>query len=306
MIGLAMLVMFDLLAFSPNRRTSATHSTTCSMRCWSCIYSTPALLVDLSPFIAMLATLNAYDRLNATSELIALRAAGVSGMRLGRVAGYDRRRVHTRDRRRGVGRTTVAPRSESAAHPRNDAHRQSAARQRLLDSNGHDVRERVGAAGRTRSDRHPDIRLRRRCASIELSARDVRRDGQPTRSGISKTCGASSYDDDGAPNAPEIYAEFDWQPTWDRTTRLYDLPIASFTIDELRTRVAHHANGSVGAQAEQIRAVASPDVTPRRRSRMRSSRCRLHCCRTFAAADRDASQSARRWRSWSTSGSRSC
>jgi lipopolysaccharide export system permease protein len=59
------------------------------------------------------------------------------------------------------------------------------------------------------------------------------------------------YAPDGAPAAPETYAEFDWTPTWDRTTRLYDLPIACFTIAELISRVQHHANESVGAQAER-------------------------------------------------------
>jgi lipopolysaccharide export LptBFGC system permease protein LptF len=56
-----------------------------------------------------------------------------------------------------------------------------------------------------------------------------------------------SYDADGAPTATATFAALQWQPTWDPTTRLYDLPIASFTVVDLVTR-AKRANDSTGAQ----------------------------------------------------------
>ena len=140
--ALAMLVMFDLLAFLAEAQDIGDAHYTVLDALLVVLYSTPALLVDLSPFIALLATLNAYDRLNATSELIALRGAGVSGMRLGRVAGYVAAAFMLVIAAVEVDRTAAASRSEPAAHARDGARRQSAARQRLLDSHRHDVRQR--------------------------------------------------------------------------------------------------------------------------------------------------------------------
>ncbi len=87
LLSAALLVLFDLLAFLTEAQDIGEANYTLRDALLVILMSTPALLVDLSPFVALLATLLAYDRLNATSELIALRAAGVSGTRLGLVAG---------------------------------------------------------------------------------------------------------------------------------------------------------------------------------------------------------------------------
>jgi len=78
-IALAMLVMFDLLAFLAESQDIGDARYTVLDAVLVVLYSTPALLVDLSPFIALLATLNAYDRLNATANSSRCAARGVSG-----------------------------------------------------------------------------------------------------------------------------------------------------------------------------------------------------------------------------------
>src|SRR5215470_8778244 len=83
LIAIAMVVLFDLLAFLNESQDIGDQHYTALDALLVVLYSTPALLVDpLSPFVGLLATMNAYERLNATSELIALRGAGVSGGRL--------------------------------------------------------------------------------------------------------------------------------------------------------------------------------------------------------------------------------
>ena len=81
LLSIALLVLFDLLAFLAEAQDIGEAHYTVLDALLVITYGTPALLVDLSPFVALLATLTAYDRLNASSELIALRAAGVSGAR---------------------------------------------------------------------------------------------------------------------------------------------------------------------------------------------------------------------------------
>ncbi len=67
--ALALLVLFDLLAFLAEAQDiGEAHYTVLDAAAGGAVTSTPALLVDLSPFVALLATLNAYDRLNATAN----------------------------------------------------------------------------------------------------------------------------------------------------------------------------------------------------------------------------------------------
>src|SRR5262245_48267949 len=87
LIAVAMVVLFDLLAFLNESQDIGDERYTALDALLVVLYSTPALLVDLSPFVCLLATLTPYERLNATSELIALRGAGVSGARLAMIAG---------------------------------------------------------------------------------------------------------------------------------------------------------------------------------------------------------------------------
>ena len=58
-IALAMLVMFDLLAFLAESQDIGDAQYSALDAILVVLYGTPALLVDLSPFIALLATLNA-------------------------------------------------------------------------------------------------------------------------------------------------------------------------------------------------------------------------------------------------------
>ena len=249
-VGLAMLVMFDLLAFLGESQDIGDAQYTVLDAILVVLYSTPALLVDLSPFIALLATLNAYDRLNATSELIALRGAGVSGMRLGRVAGYV-----------AVLFMLVIAGVESVARPlRLEASllrmHETARVGNLLRGSGFWIRTGstfVNVAGLQDAggpsgirvfgfddDAHLQMYLRATSAEV-VSATDWKL----------QNVWHKQYAADGAPVLSETLLTMDWQPTWDRSIKLYDLPVASFTLSELKTRVEHRSNESVGAQAEQ-------------------------------------------------------
>jgi lipopolysaccharide export system permease protein len=212
--------------------------------------STPALLVDLSPFVALLATLIAYDRLNATSELIALRAAGISGTRLGLVAGYV-----------AAGFMVVIAAVEVAARPLHlqasllRMHETAATGNPLRGGgfwirNGatfvnvaalEDARRPSGVRVFTFSD-NAHLAHYLRAASAEIvDAADWQLENVWEK----------SYAADGSPGVVETQATAHWQPTWDRGIALYDLPVASFSMRELLRRAVRSANESIGAQAER-------------------------------------------------------
>jgi lipopolysaccharide export system permease protein len=250
-IGLAMLVMFDLLAFLAESQDIGDAQYTVLDAVLVVLYSTPALLVDLSPFIAMLATLNAYDRLNATSELIALRGAGVSGMRLGRVAGYVA--VMFMLVIAGVEWTARPLRLEASLLRMHETARVG----NLLRGSGFWIRTGttfVNVAGLQDAGGPSGIRVFGfdDDAHLQTYLRATSADVVNATDWQLQNVWHKQYAADGAPTVSETLATMHWQPTWDRSIKLYDLPVASFTLAELRTRVAHRANESVGAQAEQI------------------------------------------------------
>lgn len=250
-IALAMLVMFDLLAFLAESQDIGDAQYSALDAILVVLYGTPALLVDLSPFIALLATLNAYDRLNATSELIALRGAGVSGMRLGRLAGYVAALYMVVIA--GVELTARPLRLEASLLRMHETARVG----NLLRGSGFWIRTGstfVNVAGLQDAsgpsgirvftfDEHARLQSYLRATSAEVVS--------PTDWQLQNVW-HKQFSADGAPVLAETLPTMHWQPTWDRSIKLYDLPIASFTLAELRTRVAHHTNESVGAQAEQI------------------------------------------------------
>jgi lipopolysaccharide export system permease protein len=250
-IGIAMLVLFDLLAFLAESQDIGDAQYSVLDAVLVVLYSTPALLVDLSPFIALLATLNAYDRLHATSELIALRSAGVSGTRLGSVAGYV-----------AVAFMLVIAGVELAARPlRLEASllrmHETARVGNLLRGSGFWIRTGttfVNVAGLQDAGGPSGIRVfgftsdARLQSYLRATSAEVVSAADWTLSNVWR----KQYAADGAPTLSQTLPTMQWQPTWDRSIRLYDLPVASFTIPELRSRVALRANESVGAQPEQI------------------------------------------------------
>jgi len=74
----ALLVLFDLIAFLTEAEDVGDARYDVLDALVVIAWSTPALLVDLAPFVALLATLNAFANFDARSETTALRAAGVS------------------------------------------------------------------------------------------------------------------------------------------------------------------------------------------------------------------------------------
>jgi len=77
-IGAALLVLFDLIAFLTEAEDIGDARYDLLDALVVVTYSTPALLVDLAPFIALLATLYAFANLDSRAELTAMRAAGTS------------------------------------------------------------------------------------------------------------------------------------------------------------------------------------------------------------------------------------
>jgi len=252
LIGIAMLVLFDLLAFLNESQDIGDQRYTTLDALLVVVYSTPALLVDpLSPFIAMLATLNAYDRLNATSELIALRGAGVSSGRLAGVSAVV-----------AILFMCFIAGVEYVARPlRLDASllrmHQTAVTGNLLRGSGFWIRSDrtfVNVSELGEGDKPREIRVFAFTPDAHLqsymrvtAATIVDRTHWQLENVWSKR-----YADDGTPDTPQTTATMTWQPPWDPSVRLYDLPVASFTIKELAARIAHRANESVGAQSETI------------------------------------------------------
>jgi lipopolysaccharide export system permease protein len=250
LLSVSLLVLFDLLAFLTEAQDIGEANYTLRDALLVILMSTPALLVDLSPFVALLATLLAYDRLNATSELIALRAAGVSGTRLGLVAGAV-----------AAGFMLVIAAVEVAARP---LHLQaSLLRMHETAPTGNPLRGGgfwirsgetfVNVAALEDARRPSGIRVftfsegsrltrYQRAASAEII--------DPANWQLEDVWD-KRYAPDGSPGPVEAQATANWQPTWDRGMALYDLPVASFSMRELLRRATRSANEYVGAQVER-------------------------------------------------------
>jgi lipopolysaccharide export system permease protein len=251
LIGIAMMVLFDLLAFLNESQDIGDQHYTTLDALLVVLYSTPALLVDLSPFVGLLATLNAYDRLNATSELIALRGAGVSGGRLALVACVV-----------AIAFMCVIAAVELVARPlRLDASllrmHQTAATGNLLRGSGFWIRSGetyVNVSELAAAEKPTEIRI----FAFTPEAHLLSYQRATTADVIDAThwqlgnVWSKRYADDGTPDVPQTADSIAWRPPWDTSIRLYDLPVASYTIAELASRIAHRANESVGAQGEAI------------------------------------------------------
>jgi lipopolysaccharide export system permease protein len=78
LVTASLLVLFDLIAFLTEAEDVGDARYDLLDAIAVVLWSTPALLVDLAPFVALLATLSAFVNLDARAEITALRAAGVS------------------------------------------------------------------------------------------------------------------------------------------------------------------------------------------------------------------------------------
>jgi len=251
LIGIAMIVLFDLLAFLNESQDIGDQHYTTLDALLVVAYSTPALFVDLSPFVGMLATLNAYDRLNASSELIALRGAGVSGGRLASVASVV-----------AILFMCFVAGVEYVARPlRLEASllrmHQTALTGNLLRGSGFWIRSDqtfVNVSELGDGDKPGEIRIFAFTPDAHLQSytRVTSATVVDRRHWQLENVWSKHYADDGTPDPPLTTATMTWQPPWDPSVRLYELPVASFTIKELAARIAHHANESVGAQGEAI------------------------------------------------------
>ena len=251
LIGAALLVLFDLLAFLTESQDIGDAHYTVLDAILVVLYSTPALLVDLSPFIALLGTLNAYDRLNATSEIIALRAAGVTGLRLSRIAGLLA----------GAFMIVIAG-VEVAARPlRLDASvlriQKTAPTGNLLRRSGFWIRSGsmyVNVSALENAEGPSDIRMFDFTPDAHLESYLRAKSATIVNAGLWRLedVWRKRYSDNGAPAAPQTIPSLNWKPLWDQTRRLYDVPISSYTIGELISRSKHRTNEVSGGQNERL------------------------------------------------------
>jgi lipopolysaccharide export system permease protein len=246
LIGLALLVLFDLLAFLTEATDIGDYHYGVLDALLVVLYRTPALLVDLSPFIALLGTLNAYANLGATSELVVLRVAGVSAVKLGAVAAAVA----------GIFMVGMAA-IELLARP---LHLEASVLRMHQTAPTGDLLRRSGFWIRTGQTFVNVTSLEDPAQPTAIRMFRFGDDGQleqymragsativsPTEWQLSDVW-RKSYDRDGAPAAIETIPTLRWQPTWDPTMRLYELPIASFTIAELIHRT-NRSNDTTGAQ----------------------------------------------------------
>jgi lipopolysaccharide export system permease protein len=258
-IGIALLVLFDLLAFLTESEDIGDARYGVLDALLVVAYRTPALLVDLSPFIALLGTLNALANLSATSELIALRAGGVSTARLGGIAAWV-----------AAGFMALIGATELAARP---LHLEaSLLRMHQTAPTGNPLR---GSGFWTRTGRTivnvaalNDARRPGGIRMFHFSADGRLEQYQRASSAAIVTAQdwqledvwRRSYGADGAPAAAETFTTLQWEPTWDASTRLYDLPVASFSLLELDRRIEapSEPTGARAAQSEFWRRIMLP------------------------------------------------
>jgi lipopolysaccharide export system permease protein len=249
LLGVALLALFDLLAFMAEAEDIGDGQYGVIDALMVVAYRTPALLVDLSPFVALLATLNAYAAMSANSELIALRAAGISVLRLGAYAGIVAAVFM-------VGIAAV----ETGARPLHlEAGllrmQQTAPSGNQLHGSGFWIRvgttivnvaslEHVSQpSGISEFEFDSEDRLR---GYLFAASADI---VSPTTWQLHDV-ERRQYDSRGAPTASAHEASSTWQPVWDASTRLYDLTLSSFSLVELYHRLGH-ANRSITARTEQ-------------------------------------------------------
>ena len=249
LIGIAMLALFDLLAFLTEAEDIGDGHYSVFDAILVVAYRTPALLVELAPFVALLATLNAYAALSATSELIALRAAGVSVLRLG---GYAAAVAALFMTAMAAVETIARPLHLEASVLRMQ---QTAPSGNQLHGSGFWIR--VGTTivnvatlehasqpgGISEFDFDADEHL---VGYLHAASADI---VSPTRWQLHDVI-RKQYDVSGAPTAFERDATLAWRPVWDASTRLYNLSLASFSLIELYQSFTH-ANAPTVAQTER-------------------------------------------------------
>ncbi len=258
-IALALLVLFDLMAFLTEAEDVGDGRYGVLDALLVVVYATPALLVDLSPFIALLGTLNAYAALRASNEVTALRAAGMSSVRIGihavwfaaafmvLIAGVEltARPLHLE--------ATLLRMHETA--PSGNPLRGSGFWIRT-GSTFVNVAALEDAALPTAirifsfADAGQLQRYVRADAARVVSPSDWRLSGVFTK----------AYADDGGPSLSEGAAVQHWSPTWDQSTALYDLTPASYAMVELKHRIDQTDEATLArdARAEFWRRAALP------------------------------------------------
>jgi lipopolysaccharide export system permease protein len=249
LIGVGLLILFDLLAFLTEAEDIGDGRYGVFDALLVVAYRTPTLLVDLSPFVALLATLNGYAALSATSELIALRAVGVSVLRLGACAGAVAAVFML-----GIGAV------EFIARPLYlDA---SMLRMQQTAPIGNQLR-RSGFWIRVGTDIVNVATLERASQPSAISQFSFAADGRlvaylhatsadivaPTEWRLHDVW-SKSYDEHGRPIGAERQVALTWHPPWDPSTRLYALSSSSFSLPELYRRV-RSANDSTAARTEK-------------------------------------------------------
>ena len=234
-VAAALLALFDLITFLTEAEDIGEARYNVVDAFTVVIYSTPALLVDLSPFIALLATLNAFANLDSRSEITALRAAGVS-----------RRWFVGSGAALALGFMLLVAGVETVARPLHLEARllrmyETAKTGNPLKGSGFWMRagDTIVNIAALESPSHPgavriyDFDANGLLTSYESAASaDVRGNHRWQLNEVVKKTYAGAQ-----PKAIERVAHEDWSPVWALPTDIYQLPLASLSVPDLLRRV---------------------------------------------------------------------
>lgn len=234
-VGAALLVLFDLIAFLEEAQDIGEgHYQTLNALSYV-LMTSPARLIDLTPFVCLLAALLTLSQFNRTSELTAVRSAGVSPRQMALVtillalgyvvpvAGLDwaARSMYQNailDRMHATSASGNALRGRGFWTVAHDTYVHVAEFDLTQQPKGIRVFEFDGNANLTRyiSARYADVLV-----SDQWQLHDVLEKVITTDNGI----------------RTETLDERPWTPIWDPTSDMYELPDNSLSLQQLRSRI---------------------------------------------------------------------
>lgn len=239
-VGAALLVLFDLIAFLEEAQDIGDgHYQTLNALVYV-LMSSPARLIDLTPFVCLLAALLGLSQFNRTSELTAVRSAGVSPPQMALVtillalgyvvpvAGLDwaARSMYQDailDRMHATSASGNALRGRGFWTVRHDTYVHVSEFDLTQQPKGIRVFEFDGNANLIRylSARYADVLV-----SDQWQLHDV----------VEKVVTT------GKEIRTETLAERPWTPIWDPTIDMYELPDNSLSLPQLRSRIGYQEN----------------------------------------------------------------
>ena len=239
-VGAALLVLFDLIAFLEEAQDIGDGNYQTLNALVYVLMSSPARLIDLTPFVCLLAALLGLSQFNRTSELTAVRSAGVSPPQMAfvtivlalgyvvPVAGLDwaARSMYQGailDRMHATSASGNALRGRGFWTVRHDTYVHVSEFDRTQQPKGIRVYEFDGDANLIRY-------LRASYADVLVS------DQWQLHDVVEKTVTT------GEEIRTKTLAERPWTPIWDPTIDMYELPDNSLSLQQLRSRIDYQGD----------------------------------------------------------------